>query len=323
MTRRRTPYTVVGGFLGAGKTTLVNHLLHELAAAGGDAPRVAVLVNDFGAVNVDASLIASRTASAIGLANGCICCQIGDDFTAALIGVLEATSPFDSIVVEASGVSDPWPIAQIARADPTLSLEAVVVLVDAAAAVGQAADPLLADTLARQLRAADVVLLNKVDLVDAAGRAAARAWVAAATAGAVEVIETSQSAVPPQLLAGFGATRGNLDAWTARPMRGAGAAHGLQFESTTLALPQTLVAAGLRELIKTMPPGVLRLKGIVRTDEHGWSELQFAGRHGSLRRALEAPEGDTGSVVAIGLRDRLPVQELRDRIVRAGAAAAG
>src|SRR5664279_6119273 len=186
--RRRTPFTVIGGFRGAGKTTLVNHLLHE-AAAGGAAQRIAVLVNDFGAVNIDAALIESKTADTIALTNGCVCCQIGDDLTMALVRVLEAAEPFDAIVVEASGVSDPWRIAQIARADPTLALEGIFVVVDASAVMAQAVDPLLADTIVRQFRSADLLLLNKVDLVGAAALAATRQWVAA-TAGSIEIVET-------------------------------------------------------------------------------------------------------------------------------------
>ena len=110
----------------------MNHLLRA-SSEGLAGRRVAVLVNDFGAVNIDASLIDSKTADAVALSNGCVCCQIGDDLTLALVRILEAPEPFDAIVVEASGVSDPWRIAQIARADPTLALEGVFVVVDASA----------------------------------------------------------------------------------------------------------------------------------------------------------------------------------------------
>src|SRR5664280_3833045 len=117
----------------------------------------------------------------------------------ALVRVLEALEPFDAIVVEASGVSDPWRIAQIARADPTLTLEGIFVVVDASAVMAQAADPLLVDTILRQLRSADLVLLNKVDLVDGSALAAARAWIEA-RAGAIGVVETSEAKVPLALL---------------------------------------------------------------------------------------------------------------------------
>ena len=183
MLRDRIPFTVIGGFLGAGKTTLLRRWLQQSAGR-----RIAVLVNDFGAINIDAALVAQTGAETIGLSNGCVCCSIGDDLSLALLRVLDSQPPFDAVVVEASGVSDPWRIAQYALADPRLSLQAVIVLVDAAALAHQAADPLLADTLARQLVHADLVLLNKADLAAADGAAtpghepphgvmaAARAW---------------------------------------------------------------------------------------------------------------------------------------------------
>jgi G3E family GTPase len=304
--RRRTPFTVIGGFLGAGKTTLVNHLLRE--AASGAAGRIAVLVNDFGAVNVDAALIEARSGDAIALTNGCVCCQIGDDLTMALVRALEAPIPFDAIVVEASGVSDPWRVAQIARADPTLRLEGIFVVVDASAIVMQSADPLLSDTIERQLRAADLVLLNKVDLVDAPALAAARACVAAG-AGRLAIIETRESKVPPTLLVG-GSVDGDWPARGPRSLREAGAAHGIEFESWSCRPRSTLSAARLRALLKAMPEDVLRLKGLVATDELPWAEIQFSGRHGSLRAALAPPVAGAAAIVAIGLRGHLPAAAL-------------
>ena len=310
--RRRIPFTVVGGFLGAGKTTLVNHLLR--GAAG---QRLAVLVNDFGAVNIDAALIGSKSADTIALTNGCVCCQIGDDFMLALVKVLAAPEPFDAIVVEASGVSDPWRIAQIGRADPALSSEGIVVVADAAALLAQAEDPLLADTLMRQLRSADFVLLNKIDLVDAGVRARVRAWVEAACAPAT-VFETTQARPPAILFAGDVAAPSRKARSPARSLHDAHAAsHGSDFESCVFAPGRPLSAGRLRALLAAMPAGVLRLKGLVPTDEHGWAELQFAGRRGSLRSALAAPADGAGSVVAIALRGRLPRSELAAAIAAA------
>lgn len=91
--RPRQPFTVIGGFLGAGKTTLVNHLL-----AGGER-RYAVLVNDFGAVNVDAGLIASHDGRTLRLTNGCICCSLGEGFLTTLARVLADPEGFDHILV--------------------------------------------------------------------------------------------------------------------------------------------------------------------------------------------------------------------------------
>ena len=94
--------------------------------------------------------------------------------------------------------------------------------------------------------------------------------------------------------------------WRARPIGRDEPAAAERFESRTYRPSSVLAAAELRALLRAMPAGVLRLKGIVRTDEHGWSELQFAGRHGLLRPALAAPDESGAAIVAIGLRGRLP-----------------
>jgi G3E family GTPase len=119
------PLTVIGGFLGAGKTTLVNHLLATAERRWG------VLVNDFGAVNVDAALIAESGSDSVALANGCVCCAMGDDLGDALANLVARNPAPEHVIVEASGVGDPWRIAQLALIEPGFSLEPLVVLADA------------------------------------------------------------------------------------------------------------------------------------------------------------------------------------------------
>jgi len=123
---RPIPVTVVGGFLGAGKTSLVNGILEQ-----SEERRIAVLVNDFGALCVDASLVSARSARTISLANGCICCTLVDGLAQALLDVLQFDPPPDHLLVEASGVSDPRRIAQVGRADPALADGGTLVLVAA------------------------------------------------------------------------------------------------------------------------------------------------------------------------------------------------
>lgn len=309
----RLPLTVIGGFLGAGKTTLLNRWLGEASGQ-----RLAVLVNDFGALNVDAALVAASGADTIALSNGCVCCSIGDDLGAALIRVLDAQPPFDAVVIEASGVSDPWRVAQVGLADPGLALAGVIVLVDAGALLTQVADPLLADTLQRQLQAADLVVVNKTDLVDAAALQPVHDWLGALLP-ATPRIDVQNAAVPallrdgPSLLrAGRAATPDSEEhVHDDRHPHDSHdhVDHAAQFE-TWVARPAAILSAdALRASLRDMPRGVLRLKGFVLTDTMGWAELQFAGRHGSLRRLPSAPD-DGAALVAIGLRGQLPVAAL-------------
>lgn len=308
----RLPLTVIGGFLGAGKTTLVNRWLREA-----EGQRIAVLVNDFGALNIDAALIAGARGDTIALTNGCVCCQIGDDLSRALIQVLESGTRFDAVVIEASGVSDPWRIAQLGMAAPELALEGVIVLVDAAAAMAQARDPLLADTLERQLRAADLVVINKVDGVTADELARVRAWVSS-VAGRTPQYETSQSRLPRVLREGLSlaaareAGSGCADASCTHEHHAdhdhAAHDHGELFDTWSCRPEQVFDANALRAWLRETPPGLLRLKGVLRTGEATWSEIQFAGRHSALRKADAPAVG--AAVVAIGLRGRLPVAAL-------------
>lgn len=156
---RQIPFAVVGGFLGAGKTTLVNRVL-----AGNAGIRYAVLVNDFGKIDIDTSLIRAHDGQTIALSNGCICCSMVNGFVQAMVDLMQRPEPIDRILVEASGVSEPRRIMDFARIDQELVPCRVVVLVDAARFPSQLADPLLADLVARQVEQADLVHVNKVDL---------------------------------------------------------------------------------------------------------------------------------------------------------------
>ncbi len=312
----RIPLTVVGGFLGSGKTTLVNRILAGVAGI-----RAAVLVNDFGSVNIDAELVAGHEGETISLANGCVCCSIGGDLADALFDVMSRMPAPQWIVIEASGVADPWRIAQVGLADPGLELDGVVVLVDSAAAPAQLGDTLLQDTLARQIGSADVVVLNKRDLVGEVELRELRARIAQMAPG-VPVLEAVHSEVPLEALTSL-APPAAARAFRDRNRR-TEVDHASRFQSVSLACKGRFRAVRLRELLAAMPEGVLRAKGIVRTDEADAEVLQFCGRHGSLRRlegGAAGEAGEAGRIVAIGLRGRLPVAPLRralaDALLRA------
>ncbi len=239
------PLSVIGGFLGAGKTTLVNHLLRTATR------RYGVLVNDFGAVNVDAALIAGQSGQTMALANGCVCCSLGDDFGAAVASLAARDPAPEHIIVEASGVSDPWRIAQLALIEPGFELMPLVVMVDATAIAAQLADPWTGETVRRQLAFAELVVLNKQDLAAEPGQAAAivagiRPQARTITACHGEVPETALTFAPPS-----------------RPR-----ASRLQadlphmFPTWRWPCPLPLDRDRLRAVLGELPPAVLRVKGL-------------------------------------------------------------
>jgi G3E family GTPase len=278
MTRAPIPFTVIGGFLGSGKTTLVNHIL-----ASAEGVHITVLVNDFGAVNVDSRLIAATGADTIALTNGCICCSVGDDLSDALIRAITRNPGPDWIVIESSGVSDPWRIAQVGLSDPALLLENVVVLVDGQAVKSYVSDLRLADTILRQLSAADVLVMNKVDLMPDADVESVRSWLAR-QAPQAWLYETRQARIPHALLRGIPAraVEGSRTIGSQPETR-----HGDSFAAWTFRTKGLLSAERLRALLQAMPEGIIRAKGIVRTDAAASraSIFQFAGRSRYLKVA--------------------------------------
>jgi len=282
------PLTVVGGFLGAGKTTLVNHLLRTAERRWG------VLVNDFGAVNVDAALIAESGSDSIALANGCVCCAMGDDLGAALSRLAARSPAPEHVIVEASGVGDPWRIAQLALIEPGFSLEPLVVLIDATAFRRQLDDRWIADTVRMQLDHAELLLLAKADLVrdaDLAGVVAAVAAIRPATPirrivhGAVAAADLSFPVDPltrprPSRFSANTPTH-PFRAWHWRP--------------TTL-----IDRDRLRTVLEALPPSVLRVKGIARYAPGTPLLLQYAAGHWAYTQA----EGRVETVlVLIGTPD--------------------
>jgi len=278
------PVTILGGFLGAGKTTAVNHLLRHARR------RVGVLVNDFGAISVDARLIEAAEGDLVALSNGCVCCAVGPDLGASLARVA-ARRP-DRIVVEASGVADPWRVAQLVRLEPGVVLDAVLVLVDASSFAEQLADRWLVDTLERQLARADLILISKCDLATPAQLAATRAAVWRIRPDAA-LVNIQGGAVPEALLGGTGQISSRF---IAEPPE-----HGF----LTAFWPAEVAFDGvkLRALLASLPASVLRAKGFCRIGpEEVLHLLQLVGRRWTLTPWAKAA---TPGLVLIGT-DRMP-----------------
>ena len=154
----RIPTTIVTGFLGSGKTTLVNHIL-----ANESGRRIAVIVNEFGEVGIDGQLVVGTEEEILELANGCICCTVRADLGRATAALLASGRPIDLLLIETTGLADPAPIIQSFVLDETLrsslELDAIVTVVDAQHVI----DQLNNEQAREQIAFADILLINKVD----------------------------------------------------------------------------------------------------------------------------------------------------------------
>ena len=224
----KIPATVVTGFLGAGKTTLIRHLLETA-----NGRRIALIINEFGSLGVDRELLLGcgvtgcADGDVIELANGCICCTVADDFLPTIELLLDRPDPPEHIVIETSGLALPKPLLKAfawPQVRTRLTVDGVLAVIDAPAvlagtfasdpdAVGRqrAADAALDHTAALhelyedQLAAADLVILNKFDLLDDAGRESVRRDIAERVDSAVKVIPTVQAAIAADIALGVGA----------------------------------------------------------------------------------------------------------------------
>jgi G3E family GTPase len=306
------PAIVLGGYLGAGKTTLLNRLLRH---AGGR--RIAVMVNDFGEVGIDADLVESRDGDVMNLAGGCVCCSVGSDLIGALVALPQRSPPPDLVLIEASGVAMPGAIARAVRLAPGIEVDGVVVLADAETVRARANDRYVGDTVQQQLRDADLLVLNKLDLVGDDEALAVQAWLADAAPRA-RIVPAVEADVPPELVLGLAdgehpvqslARRGDglfAGDRSARRIAGRRRAAADVFDSTSLAVPAPVDADALARALAEPALGVVRAKGVVRDLAGGWTVIQTVGARARCTPAdpaTAAGRGDgPGRLVAIGIR---------------------
>ncbi len=153
------PLTLISGYLGTGKTTLINNLLRTTKK------KIALLVNDFGDVNIDESLIEARTDSVLSIAGGCVCCSYGNELIETLESMNSNEILPDHIVLEASGIALPSKIIQTISLMDFLSFHGTVLLTDASRLQAQLNDVYISDTISLQIEQHDLLVLNKTDLL--------------------------------------------------------------------------------------------------------------------------------------------------------------
>ena len=279
---------VVGGYLGAGKTTLVNH---ALANAGGR--RIGIIVNDFGRLNIDASLLVSD--QTIELANGCVCCTLADGLPSAFERLLAHRPRLDAIVIEASGVADPRKIAGYARL-AGLRDARIVVAVDALAIRSLQRDRFVAGEIDRQIRSAQLLVINKRDLVDDAAAGDIRQRLHELVPHA-KIVESRFGTIDwSDLLASV--------ATDLSPEFDIGATHDdRSYESWSTVVDGFLERAGLERFAAEIAPYILRAKGIValRDDPVHRYVWQWTPQTTSLERHDEwGNEPAQSSIVVVG-----------------------
>ncbi|WP_027235678.1 CobW family GTP-binding protein [Leisingera caerulea] len=278
----RLPVTIISGYLGAGKTTLINQLLAEDHGL-----KLAVIVNDFGAVNIDDALIQDTDGGKIALTNGCVCCTMGEDLAGALREVLNRPEHPDHVVIEASGISEPVAIANSVLNETGLSYGGIVTLVDADNAETLLNDPLVAPQAEQQIRAADLVIATKCDEIsDSLGATLKKA-----------------GARTPTVLTGSPVAELLFDV-VPLPKGRAVAAHPAyatwQHRSSTV-----LDRRALGDKLADRPAGLYRMKGFVLTTG-GAYELHVVGRHVEAKRC----EAEETVLVGLGPADRISRDEI-------------
>jgi cobalamin biosynthesis protein CobW len=283
----RIPATIITGFLGAGKTTLVRHILENANGL-----RLAIIVNEFGSVGIDGETLrgcgieSCPEENIVGLSNGCLCCTVAEDFIPTMQALIDRAVPPDHILIETSGLALPKPLVKAfdwPSIRSRLTVDGVIAVVDApAVASGRFAqdpeaiarqreldpsvdhDNPLAEVYEDQLMAADLIVLNKTDLIDAATHEQLKRDIAAIVPRAVKVIAAHEGRVDAGVLLGIGAAA--EDDLAARPSHHDaldGAHEHDDFESFVVMLPELrdadLLLARLKAVAETHD--VLRIKG--------------------------------------------------------------
>jgi cobalamin biosynthesis protein CobW len=328
MSLAKTPCTIVTGFLGAGKTTLVRHMLEN---AGGR--RLAVIVNEFGDVGIDGEILKGCGIEAcpedriVELSNGCLCCTVADDFVPTLNGLLALPEPPEHIVIETSGLALPKPLVQAfnwPEIASRVTVDGVVAVVDGAAvAAGRFADD--PEAIARQraedssidhenpleevyedqLLCADLVILNKADLMSPAERASVTGEIEKVVPRAVKIVGAENGRVPPAVLLGLGAAaEGDLANRPSHHDAEEGHDHD-DFDSFIVDVPRFSAPYELVERITraTQAHDILRVKGFIDIEGKPM-RLLVQGVGNRIQHQFDRPwragEDRQGRIVVIG-----------------------
>jgi len=272
----RTPMTLITGPLGSGKTTLLRHILATFPA------KIAIVMNEFGEIAIDTKVVQGKNVRIAELGGGCVCCSLIGEFEAAVNEIIEKLAP-EIIVVETTGLAEPEALVfNIQEALPQCRLDGVISVIDADMLVRF---PELGHTTRMQIEGADILLLNKVDLVDAKQIEALETKLREINSTAA-IVRTERCRVDPQLLFGIG-----RDKKVAPPEH----EHQPEFESFSSSSDKLFSRDCFERFADGLPASIIRAKGFVRFDDGAKLFNFVAGRW-----ELEPFETDQTELVFIG-----------------------
>lgn len=269
--RSQIPVVIIGGYLGAGKTTLINHCLQNGLA------NAAIIVNDFGDINIDASLISQFSSDTLELSNGCICCSIGESLADTFFSILDRPQPPELIVIETSGVSDPSSVAAYTHISG-LTNAGILVLVDAQNAISVFNQPLLRTTFERQIKAAHLLAMTKSELTSDTDRQSVRQLLST-LAPATAVVEATANVLsllvdtplpPPHV----------TEISDEHPLSG-----------RTHHFDQAPSLTELHSFLDELDVSVIRAKGIIELSDFSRVLVQKTGPHLSITPTSLSPSG--------------------------------
>lgn len=275
------PVSVIGGYLGSGKTTLINQLLRNA-----DGRKLAVLVNEFGALPIDADLIEAQSDTMISISGGCVCCSYGNDLIQALLEISKLESAPDHILIESSGVALPGAIAASVSINGNFEIAGIITVVDSELILEQASNEYIGDTIERQLGDSDIVLLNKCDLVDEVHLAYLESWLVEKALYATAVRVTYASLPNSIVLQDY--------VRDTRKQNISFNSHTNIFESQVIEFSKEYDANTVAQKLADPEFNLLRSKGFVPTPS-GLQAIQTVGRRWSVTDA--PPDAKPGVVV--------------------------
>jgi G3E family GTPase len=270
----KVPTTIVTGFLGSGKTTIISHLIDELKARG---EQVVYIKNEIGDQDIDGQLMKSKQVVARELLNGCICCTLVGPFVAAITEVVQTFAP-DRIVIEASGTAEPAALALMVSGHPLLQRDAMISIIDVVNFEGYED---LTMTAQQQTQFTDLIIFNKVELVDQARKEAVVGYVRELNTHS-PIIEAHQGKIPVELI--FGTSSKELEEILSQKPEHHEHHHLDEdaLEGFSLRLTRPISQEKLSRWLETFPPRIFRVKGFLTSADGQQFLVNRVGRRTTI-----------------------------------------